>query len=134
SIGVGRHFQNALPHFRNFGFQFAWAERLKCFAALPRVGTVSEFKPVRDIALASSHDQRVAFSRRRSLRHPPKATKQNTVFGLRLADSGLSRCRLEGLRTPGRRDSRNEPVKQTARMLRESLARILSVWFDRSYL
>jgi hypothetical protein len=55
SIGVGGHLQDALPDFRNSGFQFAWAERLECFAALPRVGTVSEFKPVRNIALASSH-------------------------------------------------------------------------------
>src|SRR5215470_4912772 len=56
SIGVGGHLQNALPDFRNFGFQFARAERPQCPAALPRIGTASEFKPVRDIALASSHD------------------------------------------------------------------------------
>jgi len=54
-IGVGGHLQNALPDISDFGFQFAWAERLKCFAALPRVGTSREFKPIRDIALASSH-------------------------------------------------------------------------------
>src|SRR5215469_4055491 len=57
SIGVGGHLQHALPDLRNFAFQFAWAERPECSAALPRVGTVSESKPVRDIALASSHDQ-----------------------------------------------------------------------------
>ena len=64
SIGVGGHLQNALPDFSDLGFQFTWAERLKCFAALPRVGTVSKFKPVRDIALASSHDQQWLFGDR----------------------------------------------------------------------
>lgn len=65
SIGVGGHLQNPFPDFRNFGFQFAWAERVECFAALPRVRTMSEFKPFRDIALASSHDLQAALSRPR---------------------------------------------------------------------
>jgi hypothetical protein len=54
-IGVGGHLQKAIPDFRNLGFHFAWAESPECFAALPRVKTVSEFKPVRDITPASSH-------------------------------------------------------------------------------
>ena len=56
SIAVGGHLQDPLPDFRNFGLEFAWAECLECFAALPRVRTASEFKPGRDFALASSHD------------------------------------------------------------------------------
>jgi hypothetical protein len=139
SIGVGGHLQNPLPDFRNFGFQFARAERVECFAALPRVRTMSEFKPVRDIALASSHGQQVWLFRDRGgtigpSASQPKATPENTVFGPRVADSAKSLPLWPPPRRRGVRDSLNEPVKQTAQVLHESLARILSVWFDRGYL
>jgi hypothetical protein len=105
SIGVGGHLQDAFPNLRNFGFQFAWAERPECPAALPRVGTVSEFKPVRGIALASSHDQqRGSFVTEVEQRSPggslPKTTHQNTVFGPRVADAGLNKGHLGVIRAP----------------------------------
>ena len=120
SIRVGGHFQNPLPDFRNLGFQFAWAERVECFAALPRVRTVSEFKPVRDIALASSHEQQVALSRPSRTSglsgSLPKATKQKYRLwssGGRLAPNP---CQLGRLRAAGECEiSSTTPVKQTAR-------------------
>ena len=139
SIGVGGHLQNPLPDFRDIGFQFAWAERLERLAALARVRTMREFKPVRDIALLSSHNQQVALSRRRPHQRflgavYGKASKQNTVFGSQVADQANPlplwppphgrACEIRSM----------SPVKQTAQVLHESLARILLVWFDRGYL
>jgi hypothetical protein len=121
SIGVGGHLQNALPDLRNMGFQFAWAERPECSAALPRVGTVSEFKPVRDIALASSHDQPVALFATEAASavspaiRPPKVSKQNIVFGLRVADSVPDRCQRGPPSCAGRRDSLGEPCQADGR-------------------
>ena len=139
SIGVGDHLQNAPPDFSDFGFQFAWAERLKCFAALPRVGTASVFKPVRDIALASSHDQPVALSRSRPYHRSRRSTAQSLEAEYRVWSSG---GRLGPRPLPAsvafERQGGETPsvslVKQTAKPLRESLARILLVWFDRGYL
>jgi hypothetical protein len=87
---------------------------VECFAALPRVRTMSEFKPVRNIALVSSHDLQVALSRprphHRSLGQPTEATTQNTVFGRRVADSGQIVATLAAAsRRRGVRDSLNEP-------------------------
>jgi hypothetical protein len=77
-LGVGGHLQNALPDLGNLGFQFAWAERPECFAALPRVGTVSEFKPVRNIALASSHGtNRVAVRQPGRRQRSPRAVRRS---------------------------------------------------------
>jgi hypothetical protein len=113
-IGVGGHLQNPLPDFGNFGFEFAGAERPECLAPLPRVATVSEFKPLGNIALASAHGtNRSLFSNLAgpavSSNSPPKAIEQNTVFGPRVTASGLNRCHLGGLPAPRRGDSRNEP-------------------------
>ena len=113
SIGVGGHLKNPLPDFRNLDFQFAWAERVECFAALLRVRTVSEFEPVRDIALASSHDRQVLFCNRARTSGLSgsllEATKQNTVFGPRLADSGQKGATWAASARRGMRDSLNEP-------------------------
>jgi hypothetical protein len=138
SIGVGGHLQNPFPDFRNFGFQFAWAERVECFAALPRVRTMSEFKPVRYSALSSSHDLQVALSQPSRTIGPsgsqPKATTENTVFGPRVADSGQIVPLWPPRATEACEIRSMSPVKQTAQVLHESLARIPSVWFDRGYL
>jgi hypothetical protein len=136
---VGGHLQNALPDFSDFGFQFAWAERLKCPAALPGVGTASEFKPVRDIAPASSHDQPVVPSRARPYRRSLRSIRRNPRSRIPCLFFGWQ-TRTGPLPTwaafPGRGGATRSVtlVKQTAGMLHESLARILLVWFDRAYL
>jgi len=106
SIGVGGHLQNALPHLRNLGFQFAWAERPECSAALPRVGTVSEFKPVRGIALASSHDRQGGSSRpgvrSRLLEEVcPKPPTKVPCLVLEGQTRGLNQGHLGVIRAPG---------------------------------
>lgn len=65
----------------------------------------------------------------------PKATTENTVFGPRVADSGQIAATLAASRAAEACEIRSVSlVKQTAQVLHESLARILSVWFDRGYL
>lgn len=132
-IGVVGHLQYPLPDLGNVGFQFAWAERVERFAALARVRTVSEFKPVRDIALVSSHDQQVVLSRprphQRSLgagyeSHQTEYRVWSPVGRLGPNCSHLGRgwaCELRSM----------SATKETAQVLHESLARIPSVWFDR---
>jgi hypothetical protein len=65
----------------------------------------------------------------------PKATTENTVFGPRVADRAKSLPHWPPPRRAEACEIRSmSPVKQTAQVLHESLARILSVWFDRGYL
>jgi hypothetical protein len=113
---------------------------VECFAALPRVTTMSQFKPVRNIALASSHDLQVALFATETPPIGPSGSQPKPPRRIPcLVPGWQTRAKSlplwPRLRAAEACEIRSmSPVKQTAQVLHESLARILSVWFDRGYL